>query len=61
MKFLDKKKIKIDHSVNGQQVAKRGDEIEFQDNVRHTMNGIMYQFQTSAGVDIWLKESQFRK
>lgn len=61
MKFLDKKKIRIDHSVDGQKVAKRGDYIEFQDNVRHTTDGIMYQFQTLSGVDIWLKETQFRK
>lgn len=61
MKFGDKKKIRTDHIVSDQKVAKRGDEVEFQDNVRHTMDGIKYHFKTESGKEIWLKENQFKK
>lgn len=60
MKLGDTKKAKIEFSIKDKPALIKGDQITFQDNVRHTVGGIEYQFKTASGVEIWLKESQFR-
>lgn len=61
MKAGDKRKVKSTlpgESVHG---AKKGDEITFQDEVKHALGGMVYHFHTEKGKSIWLFEFQFRK
>ena len=61
MKLGDKKKMKCDLSEKGHKVAKRGDEITFQEELKHTNAGIIYLFHNNEGKNLWLLESQYRK